>query len=105
MRDRKRFSVVTLRLSQASHAKIFGKKICAETFIKIEREAPVPFVNPFVPNAPFLYPLKTSENRKFSYIFRRWKKGALGTNGLLKLQTYMFFTEHLKHCIKQLDFN
>ena len=21
-------------------------------------------VNPFVPNAPFLYPLKTSENRK-----------------------------------------
>ena len=73
MRDRKRFSVVTLRLSQASHAKIFGKKICAETFIKIEREAPVPFVNPFVPNAPFLYPLKTSENRSF-LIFSEGRK-------------------------------
>ena len=22
------------------------------------------YINPFVPNAPFLYPLKTSENRK-----------------------------------------
>ena len=22
-------------------------------------------INPFVPNAPFLYPLKTSENHKF----------------------------------------
>ena len=29
-------------------------------------------INQFVSNAPFLYPLKTSENRK----------GALGTNGL-----------------------
>ena len=28
-------------------------------------------VNPFFPNAPFLYPLKTG-----------WRKGALGTNGL-----------------------
>ena len=34
-------------------------------------------INPFVPNAPFLYPLKTSENRN---VFRR--RGALGTNGL-----------------------
>ena len=34
-------------------------------------------VNPFVPNVPFLYPLKTSENRKV-------ETGALGTNGLIK---------------------
>ena len=47
-------------------------------------------VNPFVPNAPFLYPLKTSENRKFFWCFNRKvfcffsgvKKGVLGTNGL-----------------------
>ena len=32
-------------------------------------------INQFVPNAPFLYPLKTSENRK----------GALGTTGLTQL--------------------
>ena len=28
------------------------------------------FFNPFVPNAPFLHPLKTLENCKFSDIFR-----------------------------------
>ena len=32
-------------------------------------------LNSFAPNAPFLYPLKTSESRKV-------KKGGLGTNGL-----------------------
>ena len=32
-------------------------------------------INPFVPNAPFLYPLKTSENRKV-------EKCAPGTNVL-----------------------
>ena len=26
-------------------------------------------INPFVPNAPFLYPLKTSENRKVFLCF------------------------------------
>ena len=34
-------------------------------------------LNPFVSNAPFLFPLKTSENR-----FGGYRKGALGTNGL-----------------------
>ena len=36
--------------------------------------------NPFNPNAPFLYPLK--KTFRFSDVFRRWKKGALGTNKL-----------------------
>ena len=39
-------------------------------------------INPFVPNAPFLYPLKTSENLRFFDVFRGWRKSALGTNGL-----------------------
>ena len=34
-------------------------------------------VNPFVPNAPFLYPLKTSENRKV-------KKGCIGSREMVK---------------------
>ena len=38
-------------------------------------------LNPFVPNASFLYPLKTSENLWFADVFRGQKKGALGTNG------------------------
>ena len=32
-------------------------------------------VNPFVPNAPFLYPLKISENRKDFLVFSGGKKG------------------------------
>ena len=38
--------------------------------------------NPLVPNAPFFYPLKTSETVRFSDVFRSYRKGALGTNGL-----------------------
>ena len=33
-------------------------------------------VNPFVPNAPFLYPLKTSEN--FFWCFQGVDKGCIG---------------------------
>ena len=35
-------------------------------------------VNPFVPNAPFLYPLKTSENRKVFWCFQGVDKGCIG---------------------------
>ena len=36
----------------------------------------------FVPNAPFLYPMKTPETVNFSNIFKGQKKGALGPNRL-----------------------
>ena len=39
--------------------------------------------NPFAPNARFLYPLKTSENLRFSDVFRGKRKGVLETNGLI----------------------
>ena len=35
-------------------------------------------INPFVPNAPFLFPLKTSENRKFFWCFQEVEKGCIG---------------------------
>ena len=35
-------------------------------------------LNPFVPNAPFLYLLKTSENRKFFWYFQGLEKGCIG---------------------------
>ena len=35
--------------------------------------------NPFIPNAPFCYPLQTSETLPL-----HWKNLALGTNGLIK---------------------
>ena len=34
--------------------------------------------NPFVPNAPFLYLLKISENRKVFWCFQRVEKGYIG---------------------------
>ena len=35
-------------------------------------------VNPFVPSAPFLYPLKTSENLKVFWCFQGVEKGCTG---------------------------
>ena len=41
------------------------------------------FINPFLPNIPILYSLKTSENLWFSDVFRGYKMGTLGTNRLI----------------------
>ena len=38
-------------------------------------------LNPFVPKAPVLYPMKTSENLK------ELEKGCMGTNGLILKRT------------------
>ena len=35
-------------------------------------------INPFVPNAPFLYPLRTSENLMVLRCFQRVEKGCIG---------------------------
>ena len=39
----------------------------------------ISFLNPFVPSAPFMFPLKTPENL---FQFSGSREGALGTNGL-----------------------
>ena len=41
--------------------------------------------NPFVPNAHFLYPLKTSENRKIFWCFQGVEKGCIGNEWVSKL--------------------
>ena len=38
--------------------------------------------NPFSTNVPFLHPLNTSENRKFSDVFRGYRSRTLVENGL-----------------------
>ena len=43
-------------------------------------------INPFVPNAPSLYPLKTL----LFYVFREWGKGTLGMNGLIPAEFSRF---------------
>ena len=44
----------------------------------IIRHQPVFISNPFVPNAPFLYPLKTLENLTFFLCFRGVEKECIG---------------------------
>ena len=38
----------------------------------------VDYINPFVPTAPFLYPLKTSEHFTFFWCFQGVEKGYIG---------------------------
>ena len=37
-------------------------------------------INPFVSNEPFLYPLKTSENREDFWCFQGLEKGCIGND-------------------------
>ena len=59
--------------------------------------------NPFVSSARFLYPLKTSETLRFSDVFREQRKGALGTNNLMKqkadelLRDYSAIKQHVDY--------
>ena len=39
----------------------------------------ISYVNPFIPKVPCLY---------FSDVFRRWREGALGTNGLISMSLF-----------------
>ena len=43
-------------------------------------------VDPLCPSVPFLYPLKISENQRFSDIFMGYKKGTLERKGLNKIK-------------------
>ena len=43
--------------------------------------------NPFLANAPILYPLQTPENQRFSGVFRGYKIGTLARN-VLNSKTY-----------------
>ena len=48
----------------------------------------IPHFNQFLANVPILYPLKTPENQRFSYVFRGSKIGALARNGSIH---YFYF--------------
>ena len=49
----------------------------------------LPF-NPFVPNAPFFYPLKTSENSKVFWCFQRVEKGCTGNEWVKWVKNSLF---------------
>ena len=43
-------------------------------------------INPLSTKVPLLYPLKTSENRRFLDVFRGYRSGTLVENGLNELK-------------------
>ena len=51
-------------------------------------------LNPFSTNVPLPYPMKTSENRRFSDVFRGYKSGILIKNGL-SMCNYFVDTRHV----------
>ena len=52
----------------------------------------ITYFNPFVLNAPFLYPLKTSESRKVFRFFREVEKGCVGND-------WEYLCRHKRHRI------
>ena len=54
-------------------------------------------LNPFSSNVPLLYQLKTSENLRYSDIFKRYRSGTLVENGLSMFrEVVIFIIQHLK---------
>ena len=51
------------------------RKLCKKCNVSM---GPTTAINPFIPNAHFLYPLKTSEHRKVFWYFQRVEKGCNG---------------------------
>ena len=54
------------------------------------------FLNPFVPKAPFLYPLETSENHTIFWWFHGVEKGSTGNKRVNPFQTTAPFLFALK---------
>ena len=55
-------------------------------FIIISRHRLFQF-HPFPASVPILNPLKTPDNQRFSWVFRKYKMGALARNKLRKLES------------------
>ena len=53
-------------------------------------------INPFFPNAPFLYPLKTSENRKVFWCFQWVEKGCIGNKRVQRERQQVWEISRLK---------
>ena len=69
----------------------------------LQRSGRYTSINPFVPNWPFLYPLKTSENRKVFWCFQEIEKGRIGkewVKDVLRDRSFITFAK----CSKKLIF-
>ena len=60
-------------------------------------------INEFVPNTPFLYPSKTSENRKVFWFFQGVEKECIG-NKWVKYTSLLLHTLYLTHFMPLVSF-
>ena len=58
----------------------------ANSTVHCQNAKSLKLINPFVPKAPFLYPLKTSENRKVLWCFKGAEKGCLGNEWVKRMR-------------------
>ena len=66
--------------------------------IVIWRHLPVSlYINPFLPKEPFLYPLKTSENRKVFWCFQEVEKGGIGNEWVKSEHSKILRENPVKH--------
>ena len=75
------FHKMTVTALKMQFRKLKRRVLFNRDYTKNSNETFINSLKPFVPNAPFLYPLKTLENWKFFY-FQGVEKGSLGTNSL-----------------------
>ena len=62
-------------------------------------------INPFSTTVPLLYPLKISENQRFSNVFRVYRSTTLVENGLIKFYSISGNSKHLSLAkVAMLDF-
>ena len=55
----------------------------------VKFQSRISFVNPFSTSVPLLYLLKTSENLRFSDVFRGYRSGTLVKNRLMQFQKFV----------------
>ena len=73
----------TIEMFFFRYSKIFEYTFKSQTYYQTTILLSKLFINPFSTNVPLLCPLKTSENRGFSDVFREYRSGALIENRFL----------------------
>ena len=80
---------------------------CISLIFNDNRKHPHFLFNPFVPNAPFLYPLKTSGNRKVLRCFQGVEKGYTGNKwaNLLNCERSFTYVHNSSHSTFLLNYS
>ena len=82
------------------HIEFKAKKLKHHQWGKNQQEITKRYFNPFAPNVPFLYPLKTSENLTVFWYFQGVEKGCIG-NKWVKVSVEPIYCAIYKPFVKE----